>query len=352
MAFMVHMISFNKRGKREIFDMKVYITLDYELSLGSETGTPYKCLIEPMNRLTLMTDRHGIKLNVFVDAAYLLKMHMMRERYPKLKEHYEIVSNHIKQLDADGHSIQLHLHPQWRFSSFDGDDWQLDRDHYKLSDIPLDEQKQLIIEGTTLINSLISHKVSTFRAGGYSVENFQDLYETFLSVGIKNDTSVLRGECASGKYQTYDYRKVPLKTSWRFYDNIKEEDEMGGMMEYPISTIVTPAIFYLINKWMKHNDLSDIVSSKMKWGDGIGIGYPGNKYQILLKKIRSLFGKKAIKASIEGAVDLEKVYNYSSNHYQGDDFVIIGHPKAISPYSIDVLEKFINNHKDVEFCLF
>ena len=332
--------------------MNGFITLDYELGMGRVTGTPEKCLVVPMNHLTAMTDKFGIKLNVFVDAAYLLQLHKFRNQYPQLKKDYETVSNHIKKLDSEGHAIQLHLHPQWCYSTYDGRKWSLDCTHYKLSDMPLNAQKQLIIEGTVLLNNLVSKKVTAFRAGGYSVNNFPDLYDTFLSVGITNDSSVLRGEYASGDYQTYDYRRVPAKTSWMFYLNHMVEESKGQMLEYPISTIVVPAISYLLNKRVKHPEFSDITSVKNKWGDGIGIGYPGNKVQVLWKKAGLLFGRKAIRASIDLGVDLEKVYDYSRKHYEGDDFVIIGHPKAISPFTVAVLERFIVNHPEVQFKAF
>lgn len=332
--------------------MNIYITLDYELGMGRITGTPEKCLVEPMSHLTEMTDKYDIKMNVFVDAAYLLKMRKLKDQYPQLQKDYNTVTNHIRKLDVEGHSIQLHLHPQWLYSAFNGKEWELDIDHYKLSDMPLEEQKQLIVDGTSLLNSIITRKVTAFRAGGYSIENFSDLYDTFLSVGITIDTSVLRGEYAYGKYQTYDYRRVPDKTTWKFNKNHKEEDPQGKMTEYPISTIVLPAVRYLLNKKASHKELSNITSSRQKWGNGVGIGYPGNKYQILMKKARMFFGNKSIRATVEGAADLEKVYKYTSLYYKGDDFVIIGHPKAISPYSIDVIERFINSHPEIEFKLF
>lgn len=332
--------------------MRGFITLDYELSMGRITGTPEMCLVEPMEHLTAMTDKYGIKMNVFVDAAYLLQMHKLKDQYPQLQKDFNTVSSHIRKLDAEGHAIQLHLHPQWLYSAFNGKEWNLDVDHYKLSDMPLGEQKQLIVEGTSLLNSLITRKVTAFRAGGYSVENFSDLYSTFLSAGVTIDTSVLRGEYASGKYQTYDYLRVPDKTTWKFNKNHKQEDILGRMTEYPISTIVLPAVRYLLNKKASHKELSNITSSRQKWGNGVGIGYPGNKYQVLMKKVRMFFGNKSICATLEGAAYLEKVYKHTSLYYKGDDFVIIGHPKAISPYSIDVFEMFIKRHPEIEFKLF
>lgn len=332
--------------------MNGYITLDYELGMGSYTGTPEMCLIKPMRHLTEMTERYGVKMNVFVDAAYLLQLEKMKGQYPQLQKDYDTVTNHVKQLDAQGHAIQLHLHPQWCYSEYDGEKWILDKDHYKLSDMPFNEQKQLIADGIELLNSLITKKVTAFRAGGYSVENFPELYETFIEAGIKVDSSVYRGNQAKGKYNEYDYRRVPKKTSWKFASNHKEEIINGGMTEYPISTIVVQAVKYLLNKRSKHPELDDIKESKSVWGDGKTLGAPGSKLQKLIRKLEMLLGNKAIRASIEQSEDLEKVYDFSIKNYEGNDFVIIGHPKAISPFNIAVLERFIQNHPEIEFKLF
>lgn len=332
--------------------MNGYITLDYELGMGSYTGTPDKCLVEPMRHLTAMTEKYGVKMNVFADAAYLLQLKQLKDNYPQLKNNFVTVTNHLRQLDAEGHAIQLHLHPQWCYSTFDGERWNLDVDHYKLSDMPLNEQKRLIEEGTEMLNSIITKKVTAFRAGGYSIENFPELYDTFLSVGINVDSSVYRGNMAKGKYNVYDYRNVPSKTSWKFLKNHKVENDNGDMMEYPISTIVVQAVKYLINKMAAHPELNDISSSRSVWGDGKTLGASGSKTYKLIRKLEMLMGMKAIRASIEQSEDLEKVYDYSSKHYQGDDFVIIGHPKAISQFNIEVLERFIGNHPEIEFKLF
>lgn len=332
--------------------MNGYITLDYELSLGNNTGTPEMCLIEPMRCLTSILNKYDIKMNIFVDAAYLLQLQNKKDQFPQLQRDYEIVTSNIKQLDIEGHAIQLHLHPQWCYSKYDGNKWLLDKDHYKLSDMPLDQQKQLIKDGTGLLNSLVSKKVTAFRAGGYSIENFDELYETFLETGINVDSSVFRGNMAKGKYNAYDYRKVPKKTSWIFKYNHKIENTTGDMKEYPISTIVVQAVLYLINKSAKHPEFSDIKESTKNWGDGQGLGAPGGSLHKLIRKVQMIFGNKAIRASIEESENLEKVYGYSIQHYKGDDFVIIGHPKNISPFTISVLERFIVNHPEIRYKLF
>ena len=47
------------------------------------------CLIEPMRHLTAMTDRYGVKMNVLVDASYLLQLKKLKGQYPKLQKDFE-----------------------------------------------------------------------------------------------------------------------------------------------------------------------------------------------------------------------------------------------------------------------
>ena len=328
-----------------------FITMDYELGMGMYTGSPEKCLIEPMDFLISMVGKYGVKMNVFVDAADLLQLTKLRDQYPILQHDYDIVTKHIKKMDAEGHAIQLHLHPQWLYSKYNGDRWGLDFDHYKLSDMPLNEQKKLIQDGTILLNSLITRKVSTFRAGGYSIENFHDLYDTFLSLGIVNETSVLRGGRMSGKYQTYNYRHIPKKTSYRIGNNIKCEDLSGFMKEYPIATMNLPYIVHFFKKYIYRKKINGN-PSKTKWGDGVGIGLSNGCLDGLVRNVLKFFTFVPIRASIDECYSFDSVYNYSVKQYHGNDFVIMGHPKLISPYSVTIFENFIKNHPNISFKLF
>lgn len=331
--------------------MNGYITLDYELGMG-QSGTQENCLFEPMRHLTAMLDKYGVKTNLFVDTAYLLQLKKLKDQYPQLQKDYDAVIGHLRQLDSEGHALQLHLHPQWCYSNYDGKKWILDKKHFKLSDMSLEEQKQLIHEGAALLNSIGTRKVNAFRAGGFSVENFPELYGTFLAEGITVDSSVFRGERLKTQYHDYDYRKIPMKSSYQFYKDHKKEDPKGQMREYPLSTLVIDAFSYLWMKKAKHPEYAHLTVSKKKWGDAVGIGYPGGKLNVLKIKLKMLLGTKSICTYIEHDENIEKVYNYSTKKYEGDDFVIIGHPKCLTPYSIEILEIFIKNHPEISFKLF
>ena len=109
--------------------MDLFITLDYELFMGKKTGSVESCLLSPMNSFISMLDRYGIKATIFVDAAYLLRLSELKDKHDKLKSDFELISDHLKCLEQDGHDIQLHFHPQWIYSDYDSKQWIMDFEH-------------------------------------------------------------------------------------------------------------------------------------------------------------------------------------------------------------------------------
>lgn len=329
-----------------------YITLDYELCMGV-TGSVRKCLIEPMNALLKAIDIYNVKLNIMVDTAYILKLKELKAKYPTLEEDYNKVTTHLIELYSKGHSIQLHCHPQWLHSTYDGEQWILDYKHYKLSDVTEEEQEFLIVEGVNTLKEIGISGINTFRAGGFSLHNFMQLKPFFNKSNIYRDTSVLRGGVYFSSFQTYDYRSVPNESSYKFEDSLSELNENGTFSEYPISLINMNSIRYLMMKRIAAEKAKN--SNDKPWRDGIGIGYPGSKLHKLSILLCKLFHKQQLYATIDGSLSfwLSEIYEYTKKHVKGNDFVIIGHPKAVTPYSISQLVNFIRNYqKQIKFRTF
>ena len=76
--------------------------------------------------------------------------------------------------------------------------------------------------------------------------------------------------------------------------------------------------------------------------------YLGGGY-ILSSKLKQLLSFKAITANIEDG-NVDKVFRRYNKEY--GDFVIIGHPKLISPYTISLFESFIQKHPNIVFSTF
>ena len=324
--------------------LKYYITLDYELFLGEDSGTVDGCLIEPTRHLLDLLNHHGIKATFFVDVALLLKLRELKNDFSVLEGDYHRICNHVRKLAGDGHSIQLHFHPQWLYSAFNNGKWSVDQKHYKIDDLSDEEINQKITDGINLLNTLTPKPVSSFRAGGYTLNDFSRVRNVFRQNGINKDSSVLRGVKFISQYQRYDYSSVPAFSHYRFEDNITEYNEIGNFTEYPISTMpvgILRSNFDRIRIKYAHY----LFMNNSKWGDGRSVRSTGSNKSII-KRISNLIRISYRVASIDGVQSLwlDDVCKHSAKY--GNEVVIIGHPKLITPLSIMRLSKFIDNNKE------
>ena len=313
--------------------MNIIITLDYELFLNEIIGTVNNSLIKPMKEIHKVCDKYNIKLTIFVDAAYLYRLDELKNNYPSLEEDYKTVTENIKWLVGLGHDVQLHIHPQWYYSNYDGKEWTLDWNHYKLSDMPRDYAFEMFGKSKELLDSIIGYKTTLFRAGGYSIQEF-DYANCFKQFGIIGDSSVLPGCKVRHKTHSYDYIKSPLDT-YRFSDDINVPQANGCYFEFPISKSkrINIVKYLLIKKrWMS--------KSENKWGDG------GDKpHQTLFKKIKAVILAFSRYKYPSASIDYQSYFWLRTarkymNKY--DCMTIIGHPKNISSSSLLYLDQFVS----------
>ena len=317
---------------------KCFLTLDYELFLGQDTGSVSQCLIEPMLQLNRVLDKHGVRANIFVDAAYLLKVFELKDKFAVLNNDFILVSEHLSQLSNWGHSIQLHFHPQWIYSSFIDGKWILDTSHYKIDDMSDVEINNYLRRSIELLNSLLVKPITAFRAGGYTLNNFEKIKGILKEYGIVNDSSVLRGQSFYSDFQQYDYTAVPAKSSYHFENSFCVEDVEGSFIEYPISTMRIGFISSFLDRF--RYKYGNKLKNNKQWGDGKSIIHSTSQNG-LFSKIKSLFSKTFRTASIDGVKSIWLLSIMKYNVKFGNEFVIIGHPKLITPFSINRLDKFI-----------
>ncbi len=318
--------------------MKILITLDYEVFLGSKTGTVQNNLIIPMNKLTSVGNKFGIKFTIFVDASYLYVINKLGKQYPSLQKDFDEIYEHIIILNNDGHDIQLHIHPHWFFSSYNGSEWIIDTEHYKLSDLAVEEAKVIFKKSKEILESIINKKLVAFRAGGFSAQPTRLLTSLLKENDIKIDSSVYSGAYYNSSSQKYDYRNVPQKGSYLFNRDICVEDNLQGeFLEIPISTIKLNPLFYWklvftrLRKSAKHKT----------YGNGISLKATHDSI------IKRLTQYSYASATIDGykISYLQKVLEVRKKQ-ESDLLTIIGHPKLVTPYSIQEFKKFCSRNVD------
>ena len=311
--------------------MKILLTLDYELFLGERTGTVEKCLVQPMKQLLRQVDKMGVKFTLFVDAAYLYKLRELSYKFPSLSVDLQVVKAELQAMVKAGHDVQLHIHPQWYYSTFDGNKWNLDQQHYKLVDVPQGEMKVLFKESKDLLDEIVGYKTHAFRAGGFSAQPFEEIKPLFEANGLTVDSSACPGTRYDSDHQRYDYTCCPKKAVYQFENDITEAAENGHFTEVPITMYPVSPTFY----W--HLVLTRLIKSKkhVKIGDGDSV-------KTAADSIRERLTQKALSLStIDG---LKISYLYDSLKYANkrdfDYFCVIGHPKLATKYSIESLGHF------------
>lgn len=322
--------------------MDIYITLDYELFLNDITGDVAHCLLTPTKELMKVLEKHQVKATFFVDMAYVYRLNELRCNYQSLQDDYDVIVNQIKDLAARGQKIGLHIHPQWFYSEYNGKEWNVDFDHYKLSDMPEQEACDKFEICHKMLEDLIGCKVDSFRAGGFSIQTFKTFPIMMKKCGITKDSTVIYKGQTLSKLHYFDYTSLQSPEVYRFDEDIVVPVKDGDITEYPISTSRMSFLAYCFKRYKFHH-----VSNNSNWGNGGDL--PANRrsgfIHSLLKKIKPT-------VDVGASIDYQSFFNleYVYNKYKNSDrrtLVILGHPKNLSPLSLISLDEFIQKTKGI-----
>ncbi len=315
--------------------MKILLTLDYELFLGDKTGTIENCLINPTKKLLEEVLHSNAKFSIFVDAAYLFMLNEFSAKYSMLARELQKITDHLTFLKEQGHDLQLHIHPQWYFSKYDGHEWQLDKEHYKLCDVDERQMEALFVKSKNLLDGIIGKSTIAFRAGGFSAQPTEMLNNLFNVSGIKIDTSVCPGSIYDSDCQKYDYTNAPKKSIYQFTEDICQESLNGEFIEVPISMIKVNPVFHWKLAVTKLAVKFGGGSNFRRMGDGLSVKTTGSS--IITRMIRTVQTMATIdefKASL-----LKDAYKKAKNN-GNEYFCILGHPKLATQYSVKKVGEF------------
>jgi hypothetical protein len=315
--------------------MNIYITLDYEIYFGEQPGTVEKCIIYPTSELIRIAERHDVRFSFFVDCGYILKLDEFRKKYPWLEEDYKAITEQVKYLSDTGHDVQLHIHPHWEDSHYSGEKWVIDTKRYKLADFDEKEVSEIVKRYKKVLTDITGKNVFAYRAGGWCMQPFTKLKAAFKENGIMLDSSVFRdGYNVTAPYY-YDFRNAPDKDIYRFEDEPDQEDKNGSFTELPISSIRNSPLFFwrlfLLGRKDPHNH--------KPLGDGRAMAAPGYRRKLLTR-----FSDNPLSVDGYNARLLDMGLSILQNK-KAEHMVVIGHPKALSRYSIRRLEKFVEQTK-------
>ncbi len=316
--------------------MKIFVTLDYELFFGSNTGTVEKSIIYPTDELIKISKQYDIRMIFFVDAGYINKLNEFRKKYANLNSDYNQLVAQIETLHNLGHDIQLHIHPHWEDCYFDGNKWCIDSSRFRLHEFNNDEINQIVTEYKNTLINIVGDKIFAFRAGGWCIQPFDKLKRALKSNNIWLDSTVFNGGENASKTHYYNFKNTPKEAFWKFEDDPLKKSPTGYFTEIPISSCKLSPLFF----W-KMAFLRKVQAKSINWfGDGVPVS-PSKSYvmKLLTQPSYSVVSIDGYKASF-----LQKAYNKYNNENTLHNFVIIGHPKALSRYSLKKLDLFVKEN--------
>ncbi len=319
----------------------ILITLDYELFFGSKVGSVEQCILTPTNKLLALLNKHAIKATFFVDSGYLVKLQEFRKIYPLVEEEYQKVLTQIQKLDKEGHSIQLHIHPHWEDSYHNGQEWVMDTTRYRLHDFSETEIEDIVSRYKKALTDIVGDKVFAHRAGGWCIQPFLKIKNALKKHNIYMDSTLFKNGKNDSQTHYFNFKDMPSKTEWSFEDDPLKEEKNGFFKEVPISAYrLSPFFFWKLVYFKKFGGIEH-----QGFGDGTAAGGSRiDKLRMLTKYTHSVVSIDGYKASF-----LEKAYRSFLEKKALKNFVIIGHPKSMSEYSLKKLEQFILNNKNETF---
>src|SRR3989338_4810039 len=222
--------------------MHVLFTFDYELFFGAGTGSVEKCMIEPTAALLHLSKTYNVGMTFFVDVGYLLKLEEFAPNHSQLQADLIKVKTQIAEMVSLGCSVQLHIHPHWEKSSYDGQKWQIVTNNcYKLDDFSDTEIEQIV------------------------KRYYLYLYE-------------LTNQPFHSPHYDFDFTAVQAYSpAYRFEMDVCVAEPNGSFTEYPIASWNYSPVFY----W-KLYILGRLQPRRHKMiGDGSFLAQPGRKKSVL-----------------------------------------------------------------------
>jgi len=319
--------------------VKLIVSLDYELYFGHSTGSIERCLILPTDTLIDVLKPYHIKLSLFVDVGFLCALKQQGQHNAVLMRQYDKVAQHLGRLAKKGHDIQLHIHPHWEDSFYQKDRWHIDVSRYRLHDFNPCEQADIVDRYKQTLQALTDQPVFAYRAGGWCLQPYAKIQKALKQADIWLDSTVFYQGISTDPIRWFDFTRVIDKDFWYFSADPVQEDPQGESFEVPISAVrVNPAFFWkmiLVKKFLKHK-------KHVGYGDGISMTASKAYYLRLL----SAFTYSVV--SIDGLkVDLVEKALTQKVAAGAELLNVMGHPKALTPYSITRFGEIIEKNKNL-----
>jgi len=337
--------------------IRLLLTFDHELPLGSLRSSYKRALFDPTERLFESARKNDVPVTLFTDVLCALRYKEWdREGF------YKPYANQLQQAIDLGHDVQLHLHPHWLTSNYENG-VIIPSGDYSLAHFKNDKALNIgdiVNKGTRLLEEICrkannNYNVLAFRAGGYNIEpGSKEIFSQLAKNGIKYDSSVVLKYYFVSSLSLIDFRKVPAMPNWFIGNDGNFRKPSGsGILEIPVAAIPKTPFEIPTRFKLKHFAHRAPVSHETM----VHEGKPGNR----LQQLRMLFSARMLTFDNHtlSAKYLMRILDYNVkkfSDFETMNLAACSHPKTMGEYSFQLMEEFIamarKKYPDIEFTTF
>ncbi|MFO7525507.1 MAG: hypothetical protein R6W68_08645 [Ignavibacteriaceae bacterium] len=309
-------------------------------------------MTEPTEKLASILNKNGSKMTIFWDILHYYKLLEFEKRHPELKHDRLLIEKQILDLAGRGHDVQLHLHPHWLDAKYADSKWNFTYERFKLHSLSTEKNDEDIntITGCVkisknLMENLIrnvnpNYKVTTFRAGGYLIEPFEQIRDALKKNEIMIDSSSCPGIYNNNDISPYDFRFYPTKSKYSFSLTPKTEEDNGDFIEIPIAAIKLPIIRYIYFKVLRRSKYPSLENERK--GDGVG-SMSIKKRNIKTDKFFSILLSPRI---VQFTTDSNFRERFSYIFKKVPEYAtMILHPKLLNSHTMRILDDYVTTNK-------
>ncbi|MDI9339157.1 MAG: glycosyltransferase [Sediminibacterium sp.] len=337
-------------GVNDFGTKHVLLTFDYELFLGTNSGSVEQCMLRPTEYLLAILDRHQLKSAIFfVDTTYLYQM----EKYlaiDAVSKDYERIVSQLVEILKRGHSIFPHLHPHWLDAVYqkETNTWRLEQyNRYRYSVLNEDIKEELFDYSFRFIKKVqsmaqVDQPIDGYRAGGLCIQPFSSFKRQFEKYGIRNEFSVLNGYKNDNVNFYFNFEDTPLRPIYRFSEMVDREEKSGIFREFRISTVQLKNYFVFISRVFVKFVIPK--EHKQTFGDGFSV----------IKSEENFISRYGLNISFfaeaKEVVSMDYLTRYKAlmctKQLKEANYIhFLSHPKVFSKYGLDSFEMFISKAK-------
>ena len=337
--------------------IRLLLTFDHELPLGSLKTSYKKALFDPTERLFESAEKNAFPVTLFTDVLCAI-------RYKEWDNEGFFVpySNQLQKAVKLGHDVQLHLHPHWLTSSYENG-VVIPSGDYSLAHFDTNREQnisEIVNKGTKFLEDVCrkannNYDVLAFRAGGYNIEpGSKDIFNELAKNGIRFDSSVVLKYYFVSKLSLIDFRKVPPMPNWYIGNDGDFRKSAGsGILEIPVAAIPKTPFEMPTRFKLKHY----AYRAPESHGTMVHEGKPGSR----LQQLRMMFSARMLTFDNHtlSAKYLMRILDYNVQkfkHFETLNLATCSHPKTMGDYSFTLMEQFIKmarkKYPEIEFTTF